>query len=178
MIKEEHSWVSIVRGASPLQRKRLRTAVLNGIEFFNAKWKKIKRNPDTRNIPKEYLNDPEITKALEEGRLHDLPAEMSPVDWKLQGKNPKDVALARDLKNEKNFECIGFIPNVTYIKHNGTKEQLEADWVHPFGSPTLLYAHKTLPMLIIAGPDIMYNDSMIRAIKENQYGESVAGITG
>lgn len=96
----------------------------------------------------------------------------------LKSKNPSVGRLLKDLKAEKSLKFVGFIPEVTYVKEKGTKEQLSALWEHKFGTPALLYAHDDLPILIIAGPNIMFNDSIVRQIKTNDHLKEVAGITG
>ena len=104
--------------------------------------------------------------------------EDNPPRWDLVKKSKKSEQLSKFLRSNSKLKFEGFIPNIVYLKEYGNSDQLESDWVHAFSSPTLLYSHKALPLFIIAGPDIMFNDSIIRAISENKYKEPVFGVTG
>lgn len=87
--------------------------------------------------------------------------------------------LAKELK--ENYEFIGFIPSVSYVKEKGTKKDLQAIWVHPFSTPTLLYKHKKLPVLVVVNGNIDFNDTRIRKIDKNadlDGLENILGITG
>jgi len=151
------TWVTTVVNASANSRTKIKNSVLKGMSFFGAKW-----SPDTYEG-----GGPAIT-------MEDLLTAD-----KLKSKNPQVNKLINDLQKENNLSLVGFVPEITYIKVKGSKEHLETMWEHPFGSPTLLYAHKTLPMLIIAGPDIMFNDSMVKSIKSNSSRQGkVLGVTG
>lgn len=79
--------------------------------------------------------------------------------------------------NSSECDLIGYGVNSRYIKEKGSKEEVEALWVHPFGGPTLVYKHKSLPMLITTSPTLEFNDSHIKKAKLNGYYESIIGIT-
>lgn len=145
------TWVTTLINSSSSSRRRLKDQVIKGISFFNSKWNEIPPSDDLSNTPPEF---------------------------KLKSKNKEIEKFALNLKKEKGLKLVGFIPEVTYIKESGPKEHLSVLWEHQFGSPALLYAHESLPMLIITGPNIMFNDSIIRSIKTNAYSEKVFGVTG
>lgn len=147
------TWVSTLINSSSSTRRKLKQKVTEGISFFNSKWNDVPPNED--------LSDQNI-----------------PPKFKLKSKDKDVENFVKSLKKEKNLKFIGFIPEVTYVKESGPKEHLEVLWEHQFGSPALLYAHESLPMLIITGPNIMFNDSIIRSIKTNSYKEKVNGVTG
>ena len=150
------TWVTTVINAPENARTKIKNSVLQGMSFFKAKWNsKGYSGEGPAKTVKELITDDE-----------------------LKSKDPAVVEFINDLQKQNNLELIGFIPEITYIKVKGPKSHLESMWEHPFGSPTLLYAHKTLPMLIIAGPDIMFNDSMVRSIKSNNIRGKVFGVTG
>lgn len=86
--------------------------------------------------------------------------------------------FAANLSDKKQFELIGICPNIMYIKAEGSPEDLNAIWVHAWGTPVLLYKHKKTCALVIAGPGIRLNDSVVREISYNQYKEEILGITG
>lgn len=97
------------------------------------------------------------------------------------GTDKNALEFAKMLESGE-VQFIGFVPNVQYIKEKGNKEELEAIWKHNLGTPGLLFAMKNLPALIIAGPEIRFNKSVISQIDANRnlpvaY-ESVEGITG
>ena len=85
--------------------------------------------------------------------------------------------LSDVLQDESKFELMGFAPNQAYIKHDGSAHELDALWIHPWGSPALVYKHRKLPILIIAGPSMRKDESILGEIPENP-GESVKGLTG
>jgi len=98
-------------------------------------------------------------------------------NYELKSKNVEAEWLAKWLKsNEVNF--VGFAPSITYIKESGSDDELKYDWEHPFGNPALLYGHKKLPILIIAGPDIMVDDSILSRIPANEVKAKSLGIHG
>lgn len=90
------------------------------------------------------------------------------------------IQLVKSLK--ANFDYIGIAPNIMYAKEKGTKDDLKAIWVHPWGVPTLVYKHKKLPMIALVNPGIRYNESFIREMSMNRENLSqlyeLAGITG
>lgn len=85
--------------------------------------------------------------------------------------------MAKSL-NSSEYQLIGICPNIMYIKASGNEDELKAIWVHPFGTPVLLYKHKKTCALVIAGPGIRFNDSVVREIDVNRYREEILGITG
>jgi hypothetical protein len=96
-----------------------------------------------------------------------------------KGKSKKEgEELIKELK--KNYILIGFAPNITYVKHDGAKEDLKYQWVHPFGTPTLLYKHKKLPTLLLVNGNLDFNNSRLNKIDKNKSLElqSILGITG
>lgn len=151
------TWVTTILNAPASARKKIKSAALEGMKFFGATWK---------NTDQEVEGPAQTIKDLLTGD-------------KLKSKDPNVQKLVADLMKEKAMKFIGFVPEITYIKESGPKDHLETMWEHPFGSPTLLYAHEELPVLIIAGPDIMFNDSMVRSIKSNSKRQGkVFGVTG
>jgi hypothetical protein len=82
------------------------------------------------------------------------------------------------LASSSEFELIGICPNIMYIKTHGNEEDQKAMWLHAWGTPVLLYKHRKTCALVIAGPGIRFNDSVVREISYNQYKEEILGITG
>jgi hypothetical protein len=158
-----YTWVETIYNAPSSVRKKIKNATLDGISYFKAKYVIAKTNPL------------EKTKS---GSVKVKQGEPLPPEYKLKSKNKQVENFVKDLEKENGVDFVGFIPKIEYIKDKGTKMQLEALWQHGFGSPALLYAHKELPMLIIAGPNLMFNDSIVNNIKENLYNDKVCGITG
>lgn len=91
--------------------------------------------------------------------------------------NEEAKQYAEWLSNTKNCQFVGFGVNIQYIKESGTKDEMKALWVHPFGGPVLVYKHKRLPMLIMTSPSLEYNDSHIKKAKLNNYTQNIEGIT-
>ena len=98
--------------------------------------------------------------------------------YELKSKNSKIVDLTKSLRKGKGLKFLGFSPNVSYIRVKGRGEEMDYNWVHPFSTPTLCFQHKSLPLYFIAGPNIMYNDSMLRRNADNMIYDSVFGVTG
>jgi len=71
---------------------------------------------------------------------------------------------------------IGLGVNACYVRVNGDKELLNSLWVHAFGSPVLMLKHKKLPVIVLAGPGIRYNSSILQ--EHGIDGSEVLGITG
>lgn len=88
------------------------------------------------------------------------------------------VWLSDMIQNKDEWELIGFAINQQYIRATGDAELLDAIWVHPWGTPNLLYKHKKLPVIITVGAGIRWNDSILGEIEKNEYDDSVAGFTG
>jgi len=57
-------------------------------------------------------------------------------------------------------------------------EMLKYVFVHPYGTPPLIYKHKSLPVLITVGPGLRWNESILREIDDNSYTDDVEGVTG
>ena len=98
----------------------------------------------------------------------------------------KQQAQAAKLKKKSFFELIGFSINANYVMSHvrSTKtnpisqEDLEALFIHAWGSPKLLYKHKKLPMLVIVGADIQLDESILDEMEDNSEITKVIGITG
>lgn len=87
-------------------------------------------------------------------------------EHKLVSLNQSAVEWVNELKSGR-YDFIGFIPGNIYIKAKGPKAHLDVAWEHEHSAPTLLFYDKRLPRLIITGPNIRFNDSILKEIKEN-----------
>ena len=78
--------------------------------------------------------------------------------------NPSKKNMAAYLRNRSACHIIGFAPYVEYIKHKSEGGMTtEGNYVHAFGSPTLLVYDKKSKSLLIVGPGIDFNpDNGIR----------------
>lgn len=103
-----------------------------------------------------------------------------------EGRKDRSVGerLYQKLKDSDEYLCRGVVPSVEYAKLSGSKEELAARWVHPFSVPTLLFKHKSEPILILVNPGIRLDESFIQEMRHNQRYHSdqirfdVDGITG
>lgn len=95
-----------------------------------------------------------------------------------KSKNPEKgvVYLSDALESGKDYEIVGFVPKIEYIKVEGPEDELGVIWEHPHMSPNLLYKHRRLPVFIIAGPGLRFNDSVLNEVGIDSRG--VRGITG
>jgi len=84
-----------------------------------------------------------------------------------------------NLLESSDVEIVGFIPNIQYIRLDGSEDFLKAWWVHPT-QPTLIAKHKRLPLIFLAGPSLRFNESTIREvdIKSGVVKDDLIGFTG
>jgi hypothetical protein len=85
--------------------------------------------------------------------------------------------LVQDLLSEE-FECIGFTPNLQYIRLEGSANDEHALFVHPWATPPLVFKHRRLPVILITGPGIRLNDTIVREVQTNDFRVGVQGFTG
>lgn len=102
-----------------------------------------------------------------------------------EGEGKADTSAGEELYallRSGKFEVVGIAPSVMYAKIDGREKDLNALWVHPFGSPTLLLKHKRLPVLLMTNPGLRYNESMLSEMKFNEghleWLDEIAGISG
>ena len=96
----------------------------------------------------------------------------------LDGIKEFDGEIYKELNSSK-FELVGICPNISYYRMDGKigSGELTSQWVHPFGTPSLLYYCKNSPILLITNPSLRYNSNVIKEVKLNNYNENVVGIT-
>lgn len=102
------------------------------------------------------------------------------VDPKAIKKTADDLAALVKTIFSKDFEIIGFVPNINYIRVHGSKSFLNAWWVHPFSSPTLAVKHKKLPVIMLVGASILKDKSNIFELPPDSdqiFSNQVIGIT-
>ncbi|MEO5348871.1 MAG: hypothetical protein H7836_04420 [Magnetococcus sp. YQC-3] len=81
----------------------------------------------------------------------------------------ESIFLSDALQDKDTWELVGFSTNLQYVRvDHAEDEMLEAVFVHPWGTPPLLLKHKRLPMFVIAGPGIRWNDTILRELKDNK----------
>ena len=83
--------------------------------------------------------------------------------------NPAGRDLYDQFSDESTWEFIGFTPNVQYIKEKASsKAEREACWVHPWGTITLLFKHKKLPLCVSVNAGMRFNKSFLHEMKFNR----------
>ncbi len=96
---------------------------------------------------------------------------------------PEGKALAKALRS-KEYQLVGIMPNIMYIRVKGSKDDLDPIWVHPWGLPALVFKHKKTCALLIAGPGIRWNTMALAEVPANReqfrkmFGAMVDGGTG
>jgi hypothetical protein len=90
-------------------------------------------------------------------------------------KNPEIKYLSDQLENDKEFELVGFTPNFQYMKVEGSDS--DRIYHHNFGTPTLVYAHKRLPILVMTNAFIRKDKNVLAENPDNDV-DDVRGITG
>lgn len=122
---------------------------------------------------------------VEKFRLSSLKFRLKLVDLILQGvkefqsKHDKKFGetLFKQIAKSGEFKLIGVSTCVPYIKVEGDKRELEKEYVHAFGMPTLLYHVKGTPMLVMINPALRFDGNVLQESEQNQYDEVVRGIT-
>jgi hypothetical protein len=85
-----------------------------------------------------------------------------------KGEPSKEGDEATKLLTSDRVQLIGVVPHVEYIRvESKCEEDLEVIWNHRFSVPTLLFRIKDSPFLLLANPNIEYNDSKLLEIPEN-----------
>jgi hypothetical protein len=94
-------------------------------------------------------------------------------------KNTKETKELYKLLTSSEVDFVGFAPNIYYAKATASqKDYLESLWVHPFGLPMLLFYHKPSCCLIVAGPGLRFNDTILNENPKNKTKIRAEGITG
>lgn len=75
--------------------------------------------------------------------------------------SPTMKYLSDVLSDGKEYDLVGVIPGIEYMKVEGPADELNCIWEHPHMNPQLLYKHKKLPVFIIAGPGLRWNESIL-----------------
>lgn len=81
---------------------------------------------------------------------------------------------------KKEFVLVGIAPNITYLKVESAKKDLNATYVHPWAMTTLIYKHKKLPFLIQVNAGMRLDKMLLAEIPMNAElfaKMEVAGIT-
>jgi hypothetical protein len=94
-------------------------------------------------------------------------------------QNKEARYLSDILQDSNTWEIVGFAVNSQYIRlDHDNDEMLKYIFVHPWGTPPLVLAHKRLPIFVTVGPGLRWNDSILREISANGYKDRVEGQTG
>lgn len=84
---------------------------------------------------------------------------------------PGQEWLSDFIRSGKDFTVTGFAVNIPYINIERRFGPTDPLWVHAWGTPQLLLAHRKLPVIMIVGPSIR--------LDENIFGDrSMEGYTG
>jgi hypothetical protein len=93
----------------------------------------------------------------------------------------KENYLSDALQDKSTWDIKGFSVNLQYVRLEHEEDSmLRFVFVHPWGTPALILEHTRLPMIVIAGAGIRWNDTILREIKENEtiIDHNVEGATG
>ncbi len=129
------------------------------------------------NEPRTYLGWlPTLLRSSSERRQDWVKKILDGLKSYREGKAKSATYLSDVIQDKSEFELIGFAVNACYAKVDGPKEMLDAFWVHPWGTPALMYKHKRLPMIVMVGPGIRFNESILQEVGMDDM--KVMGITG
>ena len=96
-----------------------------------------------------------------------------------KGKPSPQGDKAVELLTSDKVELIGIVPDINYIRvASRDPDDLEPLWNHRFSVPTLLYRIKDSPFLLLANPNVEYNDCKLLEIDENSDLKELRDIAG
>ena len=81
----------------------------------------------------------------------------------------------------RDYKLIGISPNLMYLKVDGSREDLNATYIHPWGMTTLIFKHKKLPILLHVNAAMEWDESFLAKIPQNHElfeGRDLKGGTG
>jgi len=116
------------------------------------------------NWASELLNTSKKTRIkIASQVLHDIARFNS----KTGQATPKGIELAKSLLDKSKYELIGFIPFLCYMKVDGTQDEINPLYFHPFGHFTLLLYKKDTCQFVIAAPGLRLNKSYLDDVPDN-----------
>lgn len=70
------------------------------------------------------------------------------------------------LEDSKSWKLMGFAPNMMYIKADAkTEEDLRSLYVHAWGTETLVFMHRKLPITIMTNPSMRVDKTILHEMK-------------
>lgn len=86
-------------------------------------------------------------------------------------KSKDDKWLSDYLISNSDWKFLGFSANLPYLNVDPSTGDTKNFWIHAWGTPQLLFSHRRLPAMMIAGPSVR--------LDENVMGErNMTGFTG
>ena len=137
---------------------------------------------------KEYLSW--VTVMIQQAQVNPNKARKTRAKWvdhildgiksyRKKRSSPDAKYLTEILEDDDTWELIGFAVNLQYVRaDHPSDDMLKYIFVHPWGTPPLIYKHKKLPVMITVGPGLRWNESILREIDDNGYNDNVEGATG
>lgn len=87
-----------------------------------------------------------------------------------KGEPSKAGKEAHALLTSNKVDLIGFVPYVNYIRAKSKcEDDMDVLWTHPFSVPTMLFRVKGTPFLLLANPNVEYNESKLLENEENRH---------
>lgn len=94
------------------------------------------------------------------------------------------MALYNRYANRNKFKLVGIMTNIRYLKMDGPQDDLTARFVHPWGTPTLIFlelaaskVYPANPVLHIVNVNLRYDDSIINEVEFNEKTAPMKGFT-
>jgi hypothetical protein len=75
-------------------------------------------------------------------------------------KKPGERWLSDFLENNQEFILKGFCVNCCYLRMEGDKDQIEPLWIHPWGTPQILFTHRDFPAMMVVGPALRLHQNI------------------
>lgn len=72
-----------------------------------------------------------------------------------------DIWLSDFLDSNKDYVFQGFSLNLPYINVDPKYGDTKSFWIHPWGTPQLLFTHRRLPIMMIVGPSVRLDQNVL-----------------
>ena len=120
---------------------------------------KASKNPMGVNQLLDYTDTLSRMSVADKKKLYNLTLDGIRTYRKENSKG--DIWLSDFLESEKDFQFQGFALNLPYINVDPKFGDTKSFWIHPWGTPQLLFSHRRLPIIMIVGPSVRLDQNVL-----------------
>jgi|GEM_PF-3977023 len=161
---------------SPNLSKEIKQSMITSRDEFNALCKEVYFSKASQGVCLALNWFLDLT---ETSKKHFEIAEQNALDAAIHFKKGKKSKIGTKFGDSlaKDFILIGFSPNIIYVKvESENEDELAVEWCHPFSQPTLLFQHKTLPIILQVNGNIDFNETRLAKIPDNLKDKKMANV--